>query len=543
MEGGRVPLAPEAVAAEPAVPLVVASGDATGLRPWTDHRPRGDLRGADVLASEGTLVHAFLRRWAAAPDDPLWLDPADGQWWTNARFEQATRRAAGALLGAGLEPGDRVLWSTAPSVEALVANVACLRAGLVVVPVNVAYSEPEVASVMACTHPRGAIVDDEERSNWVRRLADGLVVTGPAVDLPEVAGGVALIDRARPDDAALIGMTSGTTGAPKGAVLRQRHLLAGTEALRWAWRWTPEDRLVHCLPLFHSHGLCVGVYGTMMAGASAVILGRFDPGEVAETARRQRASLFFGVPTMYHRLVGSGAASGLRGLRLCVSGSAPLPAVLHAEASAALGAPVLERYGMTETMMLTSNPYDGDRRAGTVGFPLPGVEVSRDDHDEVLVRGPNVFDGYLGQPSATATAFVEAEDGGPPWFRTGDLGVVRDGSLVIRGRSKELIISGGYNIHPGEVEDALACCPGVAEVAVTGTPSDEWGEVVTAWVVADGRAPTLDQLCEAASRTLAPYKQPRLLRVVDALPRNAMGKLVRSRLGDEPGGRAGGGAV
>jgi malonyl-CoA/methylmalonyl-CoA synthetase len=537
MEGGRVPLAPVGVAAGP---TVVATGDPPGLRPWTDHRPPGDLRGADVLATEGTLVHAFLGRWAAAPDDPLWLDPTDGQWWSNARFEEATRRAAARLLGAGLEPGDRVLWSSAPSIEALVANVACLRAGLVVVPANVAYSEPEVASVMACTHPRGAIVDDGERARWVRRSASGpIVVTGPAVDLPPVAGAVGPIDQARPDDPALIGMTSGTTAAPKGAVLRQRHLLAGTEALRWAWRWTPEDRLVHCLPLFHSHGLCVGAYGTMVAGASAVILGRFDPGEVADTARRQRASLFFGVPTMYHQLVGSGAASGLGGLRLCVSGSAPLPAVLHAEASAALGAPVLERYGMTETMMLTSNPYDGDRRAGTVGFPLPGVEVCRDGHEEVLVRGPNVFDGYFGQPVATTAAFVEAEDGGPPWFRTGDLGAVHDGSLVIRGRSKELIISGGYNIHPGEVEEALARCPGVAEVAVTGTPSDEWGEVVTAWVVADGRPPTLDELCRFASGRLASYKRPRRLRVVEGLPRNVMGKLVRSRLGGEASGGAG----
>jgi malonyl-CoA/methylmalonyl-CoA synthetase len=537
MEGGRVPLAPEGVAA---APTVMATGDPPGLRPWTDHRPPGDLRGADVLATEGTLVHAFLRRWAGAPDDPLWLDPTDGRWWSNARFEEATRRAAGGLLGAGLEPGDRVLCSSAPSIESLVANVACLRAGLVVVPANVAYAEPEVASVIACTDPRGAIVDNEEWATWVRRSAAGpIVVTGPAIDLPRASGPVGPIDQARPDDPALIGMTSGTTGVPKGAVLRQRHLLAGTEALRWAWRWTPEDRLVHCLPLFHSHGLCVGAYGTMVAGASAVILGRFDPGEVADTARRQRASLFFGVPTMYHRLVGSGALSGLRGLRLCVSGSAPLPAVLHAEASAALGAPLLERYGMTETMMLTSNPYDGDRRAGTVGFPLPGVEVRRDGHEEVLVRGPNVFDGYIGQPVATTAAFVEAEDGGPRWFRTGDLGAVRDGSLVIRGRSKELIISGGYNIHPGEVEEALARCPGVAEVAITGTPSEEWGEVVTAWVVADGRPPTLDELCGFASGSLAPYKRPRLLRVVDGLPRNAMGKLVRSRLGGEASGRAG----
>ncbi|HXW38568.1 MAG TPA: AMP-binding protein, partial [Acidimicrobiales bacterium] len=256
-----------------------------------------------------------------------------------------------------------------------------------------------------------------------------------------------------------------------------------------------------------------------------------------------------------------GAAPALRGLRLCVSGSAALPAALHAEATAALGAPVLERYGMTETLMITSNPTEGERRAGTVGFPLPGVEVrlapeTVDDAErvgaeglgEVLVRGPSVFDGYVGTGRDATAAFVELGegegdgdgDGGGPWFRTGDLGVVADGRLVIRGRSKELIISGGYNVHPQEVEDALAGCPGVAEVAVTGTPSDEWGEVVTAWVVADGRAPTLEELARFAAGSLAPYKRPRLLRVVDTLPRNAVGKLARGRLRPGDGTRRGG---
>jgi malonyl-CoA/methylmalonyl-CoA synthetase len=234
---------------------------------------------------------------------------------------------------------------------------------------------------------------------------------------------------------------------------------------------------------------------------------------------------------MYHRLVSSGRAADLSHLRLCVSGSAPLPTDLHAAASTAIGSVVLERYGMTETLMNTSNPYAGERRAGTVGFPLPGVEVAFDDAGQVLLRGPNVFDGYFERAAATRDAFRDLGDGGGPWFATGDLGSDESGYLVIRGRSKELIISGGFNVYPAEVEDVLAGCPGVAEVAVTGTPSDEWGEVVTAWVVADGAAPSLDDLRAHCAGLLAPYKQPRLVRMVDALPRNALGKVVRSQLG------------
>jgi malonyl-CoA/methylmalonyl-CoA synthetase len=207
-----------------------------------------------------------------------------------------------------------------------------------------------------------------------------------------------------------------------------------------------------------------------------------------------------------------------------------LPAALHAAVSAAVGSSVLERYGMTETLMNTSNPYDGERRAGTVGFPLPGVEVALDPTGEVLLRGPNVFGGYFERDAANAEVFRDLGDGGGPWFATGDLGADDDGYLVLRGRSKELIISGGFNVYPTEVEDVLARCPGVAEVAVTGTPSDEWGEEVTAWVVADGTAPSLDDLRAHCEGRLATYKQPRLVRVVDALPRNALGKVVRSQL-------------
>ncbi len=415
------------------------------------------------------------------------------------------------------------------SVDALVSHVGALRAGLVVVPANTAYSESELAHIVRDVRAECAIVDREDQADWVRRAAPDALVTGPELDLPD--GDPGAVDSAGPDDPALICFTSGTTGAPKGAVLRHRQLLAATGSVTRAWRMSPDDRLVHALPVFHAHGLVVGAYGTLSSGGSAVLLPGFDPGAVAAAVRADRATLFFGVPTMYHRLVTSGRASDLAGLRLCVSGSAPLPSELHAEASAAIGSVVLERYGMTETLMNTSNPYAGERRAGTVGFPLPGVEVAFDDAGQVLLRGPNVFDGYFERDSANAEAFRDLDDGGGPWFVTGDLAEDVDGYLMIRGRSKELIISGGFNVYPTEVEDVLSGCPGVAEVAVTGTPSDEWGEEVTAWVVADGAAPTVEGLRAHCTGRLAPYKQPRRIRVVDALPRNALGKVVRSLLG------------
>ncbi len=495
------------------------------------------------------MPQVWSRRWAAAPDAPLWLDartpppgpgpaggPRDGRWWTAGEFAEATARVAVRLQRGGLAPGDRVVWSTTSTVTSLVAHVGALRAGLVVVPVNTAYSEREMAHIVRDVRPAAAIVERSDQEAWIRDAAAGpVVVAGPDVDLPEpdpVAPGI--LDAAVPGDAALVMYTSGTTGAPKGAVLSHGNLLAGTEAVRIAWRWGADDRLVHCLPVFHAHGLCVGVYGTLSSGASAVLLPGFDVDEAADAVERHRASLFFGVPTMYHRIVASDRASAFARLRLCVSGSAPLPADLHARVSRAVGQPVLERYGMTETLMNTSNPYEGERRAGTVGFPLPGVEVMLADDGEILVRGPNVFGGYWERPGADRQAFSTSADGGPDWFHTGDVGADEDGYLSIRGRAKELVISGGFNVYPNEVEDVLTTHPRVAEAAVGGTPSEEWGEVVTAWIVADGEPPTLDELVEFTSGTLAAFKRPRVLHVVDELPRNAMGKLVRSRLHEEP---------
>ena len=515
------------------------------LRPWRDHLPRGREMAVADLSSEGTLLAAWSRRWSEAPGALLWLEPSlsdagrsdpdrpSGRWWTAGEFDVATRRAAGRLRAAGLGAGDRVVWSTSSSVASLVAHVGALRAGLVVVPANTSYSERELAHIVGDVGASAAIVDRADQAEWVRRGAPGpVVVTGPDLDLPD--GDPGTVDAAAPDDPALICFTSGTTGVPKGAVLRHRNLLAATEAVVVAWRWTAEDRLVHCLPVFHAHGLAVGVYGTLLAGASAVLLPGFDPGAVAAAAEDHATSLFFGVPTMYHRLVGSGQIGRLSAPRRCVSGSAPLSAELHGAVTAASGIVVLERFGMTETLMNVSNPYEGERRAGTVGFPLPGVEVRLAGDGEILVRGPNVFDGYWERPQANAEAFVVADDadlGRSPWFRTGDVGEEADGYLAIRGRTKELIISGGFNVYPSEVEDVLARHPAVAEVAVTGTASAEWGEVVTAWIVADGPSPTVEDLARFTRSTLAPYKRPRLVHVVDELPRNALGKVVRSRLG------------
>ena len=230
--------------------------------------------------------------------------------------------------------------------------------------------------------------------------------------------------------------------------------------------------------------------------------------------------MFFGVPTMYHRLAASPRVGELSCLRLAVSGSAPLAADLHHRIKEAGGVDVLERYGMTETLMTISNPYDGERRPGTVGFGFPGVEVAL-DAEEILVRGPTIFAGYWERPAATAEKLIDG------WFRTGDLAEVDDGYVTIKGRDSDLILSGGYNVYPVEIEDVLLMHPAIAEAAVTGTPSDEWGEAVTAWVVADGAAPSPDELLAFAAGLLAPYKRPRLIHFVDELPRNAMGKVRR----------------
>jgi len=495
---------------------------------WRVHLPSGvDPDRLDLLAA-GSLPAAWRRLAEADPGRPaLWA--AGPGWVSRGELEQAGARIAGRLRRAGLTAGDRVLVSAATSMDLVVAYLGALRMGLVVVPVNTAYREREVAHIVGDAAPRAAVVDDPERGRWAQKAAGGdLLVVGPEADLP--GGDPPALDGGGPGDPALLCYTSGTTGAPKGAVLSHGNLLASAEALRLAWRWTGEDRLVLALPLFHIHGLGVGLHGTLLVGASAVLLPRFEVDAVLDAARDHRATLFFGVPTMYTRLADSPRAGELGRLRLCVSGSAPLPPAVFERLADRAGQRVLERYGMTETIMNVSNPYDGERRPGTVGLPLPGVELrlAGGQQGEVLLRGPNVFGGYWRNPEATAEAFDP--DG---WFRTGDLGSFDErGYLRIEGRSKELIITGGYNVHPREVEELLLEHPGVAEAAVVGTPSEEWGEQVTAFVVpADPAAPPdREELLGLAAERLAGFKRPRVVHYVDALPRNALGKVLKHEL-------------
>ena len=297
-------------------------------------------------------------------------------------------------------------------------------------------------------------------------------------------------------------------------MLTHGNLLASVEALRLAWRWTPEDRLVLALPLFHAHGLCVGLHGTLLCGGSVVLLPRFDVDVVLDAARDEQGTLFFGVPTMYARLASSDRAHELSRLRLCVSGSAPLPADLHRELAARGGTRVLERYGMTETLMNASNPYDGDRRPGSVGIPLPRVDITLSaDTAEIRVRGPNIFPGYWERPDATAESFT----GG--WFHTGDIGALDDDGYLTHRRPRARSSSSAAASTCTRVR-SRTCCSSIRasrEVAVIGTPSDEWGETVTAVVVAEG-APDEAALLEYAAEELASFKRPRIVRYVASFP-------------------------
>lgn len=492
---------------------------------WAAHLPDG-LAPADVdLLARQSLPNAWAENWRTHPDRPVVVGMG-AKAMTGADLDRRSTQIAGRLHTAGVRPGDRVLMSGATSRELVVAHIAVLRMGAVAVPANPAYREPELHHLIDDTEPVAAVIDDPERRAWA--TSDGLshrptVVVGPEVDLPDGAAGP--LDRTGPDDLALIGYTSGTTGTPKGALLTHGNLLVGVEALRLAWRWTEADRLALALPLFHMHGLGVGLHGTLLTGGSVVLLPRFEVDAVLNAIADHAATMFFGVPTMYRRLVDSPRATQMADLRLCVSGSAPLPADLHREFEAITGQKVVERYGMTETCMLVSNPHDSDRRPGSVGLPLPGLDVRLDpDTREVLVRGPNVFGGYLNRPDADAEAF---DDG---WFRTGDIGSLSDdGYLTLDGRAKELIISGGFNVYPREIEDELRRLPGVTDAAVVGTPDPEWGEVVTAFLTTDAPVDP-DGVRAALADRLAAYKQPRLVHIVDELPRNALGKVQKHRL-------------
>ncbi|MER5839847.1 acyl-CoA synthetase [Streptomyces prasinus] len=452
--------------------------------------------------------------------------------------------AAGPVAKAVREARRVAVWAT-PSLETAVAVTAALLAGVTVVPLNPKSGAGELGHILSDSAP-------------------DLVLAAPGQDLPDALAGLARLDvdpadrapgalpgdlaggRADDEDPALVVYTSGTTGPPKGAVIPRRAIAATLDALADAWQWTGDDVLVHGLPLFHVHGLVLGVLGPLRRGGSVRHLGRFTTEGVTRELSGG-ATMLFGVPTMYHRVAEALATEpelveALAGARLLVSGSAALPVHDHERIAAATGRRVIERYGMTETLMNTSVRADGEARPGTVGVPLPGVELRLVEEDgspvaaydgetvgEIQVRGPNLFTGYLNRPDATAGAFTP--DG---WFRTGDMAVRdADGYVRIVGRkATDLIKSGGYKIGAGEIENALLEHPGVREAAVTGEPDADLGERIVAWVVpsAPGAPPTLDELAGHVAARLAPHKRPRVLHHLAALPRNDMGKIMKRAL-------------
>ncbi|MET7916224.1 acyl-CoA synthetase [Streptomyces avermitilis] len=461
--------------------------------------------------------------------------------------------AAGSLAARISGSGRVAVWAT-PTLETAVGVVAALLAGVPAVPLNPKSGESELGHILTDSAPSLILAAaGDELPSAVRELERvDIEVNAPAAGAPALAAG-----NVTDDAPALIVYTSGTTGPPKGAVL-PRHAIATTlDALADAWQWTADDVLVHALPLFHVHGLILGILGPLRRGGSVRHLGRFGTDGVARELN-DGATMVFGVPTMYHRIAEAlpddpGLAKALGRARLLVSGSAALPVHDHERIAAATGRQVIERYGMTETLMLCSSRWtppdprpgvraDGEPRAGTVGVPLPGVQLRLVEEDgspvpsydgesvgEIQVRGPNLFTEYLNRPDATAAAFTE--DG---WFRTGDMAVRdADGYVRIVGRkATDLIKSGGYKIGAGEIENALLEHPGVREAAVTGEPDDDLGERIVAWVVpADpGTPPAADELADHVARRLAPHKRPRTVRFLDSLPRNDMGKIMKRAL-------------
>jgi acyl-CoA synthetase (AMP-forming)/AMP-acid ligase II len=463
----------------------------------------------------------------------------DGQPMTHAELDAGATRVAG-WLARRLEPGDRVLLAAASSPGFLRCYLGTLRAGGVVVLANPAYTAAELGHLVADSGAAIAFADPGP----ARRLAElpGPPLTVDPADVPETVacGRARRVTEARPEDTALLAYTSGTTGRPKGVPLSHRQLVVSIRSAMVAWGWGAEDVLVHALPLFHQHGLG-GVHATLIAGGTAHIRSRFDAADLIETMRASGASVLFAVPTIYRALLDAVAQDRrpgpvLGGLRLAVCGSAPLSPALAARLPELLGRLPLVRYGTTESGLDVSNPC-GDPRGDTVGLPLPGVlariwsggrEAPAGTDGEIQLRGPQVFGGYWHDPAATEAAFTE--DG---WFRTGDIGRVdqASGHLVIRGRIKELIITGGLNVYPREVEVALESHPSVAEAVVAGVPDARWGEQVTAWVVMQsGCRVDEDALIAHARGVLASYKCPKRVFEVAAVPRDHLGKTNRAAL-------------
>ena len=496
-----------------------------------------------------TNLYALLQQHFPADRSQTVLETSDGHRMSYAELDAGAGRIARLLLDCGVQPGDRVAAQIEKSPEALLLYLAVLRAGAVYLPLNTAYKGGEVGYFLQDAEPRVLVcapANEASLGDTARKAGVGTVLTlGEASDgsLLERSHGLdPEVDVAarHSDDLAAILYTSGTTGRSKGAMLSHGNLGSNTVTLRDAWGFTADDILVHALPIFHTHGLFVATHCVLLSGSRMLFVNRFDADTVLDLL--PRATAMMGVPTFYTRLLASPRLTreACAGIRLFVSGSAPLLAETFKEFEARTGHRILERYGMTETTMITSNPLEGERIAGTVGFPLPGIEVRVADDDGrplpqgevgvLEVKGPNVFRGYWRQPEKTAAEF--RKDG---FFITGDVAMIDTrGYIHIVGRAKDLIISGGFNVYPKEIELCIDQIEGVQESAVIGVPHPDFGEAVVAVVKRNGGGPevTAEAIQATAKAELANFKVPKKVFFVDELPRNTMGKVQKNLLRD-----------
>ena len=499
---------------------------------------------ANLFAALRAAFPADLARPAITTDDGLVYSWAD--------LDHGSARFANLLGSLGLPDGSRIAVQVEKSVEAALLYLGILRAGHVILPLNTAYQSAEIGYFIGDAQP-AIVVCAPGNAAWVGAIAAAAGTrhlftlgddrTGTLIDAAAAHSNQHECAPRNADEMAAILYTSGTTGRSKGAMLSHGNLLSNAAVLKDYWRFTGNDVLIHALPIFHVHGLFVALHAAWLSGSPMIWFNRFDPAGVI--ARLPQATVFMGVPTMYVRMLAEPAltADAARTMRLFISGSAPLLSETFSDWQQRTGHTILERYGMTETAMLTSNPCDpalGERRAGTVGFPLPGVGVRVCDEADapvpaaeiggIQVRGPNVFGGYWQMPEKTAEEFTA--DG---WFRTGDVGKIdEDGYVTIVGRSKDLIISGGYNVYPAEIESYLNDMPSVAESAVIGVPHVDFGEVGVAVVIVRAGA-VFDPVAALASlkAEMANFKVPKQCFVLDELPRNAMGKVQKAALREQ----------
>lgn len=467
-----------------------------------------------------------------APEKPALLFENDTLTYGDL-FARADALAAG-LARKGVRKGDRVAFFLGNRPEFVIAYLAVIRLGAAMVPINLAYREREISHMLADSEPRLLITEQAQRPILEGLDVGEVLLAEDLAELSREAAGFAPPLVAGGDLAMLL-YTSGTTGKSKGAEITHDNVLATMTGLLAAWSWEPADALLLALPLFHTHGLVVGLHCALAAGATVHLRRRFEAADAASSLLAGEATLFFGVPTMYGRLIEELRARrenlDFSSVRLFCSGSAPLSAETFAAFRELTGHDILERYGMTETGMNLSNLYAGPRRPGTVGVPLPGVSIRIAD-GELQVRGANVFAGYWRAPEKTAASFVH-DDLGRRWFKTGDLAVQdpETGYVTLLGRRHELIISGGFNVYPREIEEVLAGFPGVREAAVVGRPHPDWGEVPVAFLV-EVTAEAVDdaELIAFCKTQMAGFKVPREIRRIEALPRNALGKVEKHKL-------------